>query len=79
MEAASPSGAPAAFTVPSGEEVLRSALLAEKVELYSLWGKVSNCGGGGSCGTCIVEVRGALEVAPVLQHSCPPVGPQSTV
>ncbi|XP_043700936.1 photosynthetic NDH subunit of subcomplex B 3, chloroplastic [Telopea speciosissima] len=40
----------------SGEKLLRNIMLDNKIELYGTYGKVMNCGGGGSCGTCIVEV-----------------------
>ncbi|CAM8886829.1 hypothetical protein QQ045_027369 [Rhodiola kirilowii] len=40
----------------SGEMVLRSIMSENKLELYGPYGKVMNCGGGGTCGTCIVEV-----------------------
>ncbi|XP_010526190.1 PREDICTED: photosynthetic NDH subunit of subcomplex B 3, chloroplastic [Tarenaya hassleriana] len=40
----------------SGEKLLRSIMLEKKIELYAAYGKVMNCGGGGSCGTCIVEI-----------------------
>lgn len=39
------------------DENLRKALLAAKVDIYTLGGKMRNCGGGGSCGTCIVAVE----------------------
>ncbi|XP_058200731.1 photosynthetic NDH subunit of subcomplex B 3, chloroplastic isoform X2 [Rhododendron vialii] len=39
----------------SGEKLLRNIMLDGKIELYAPYGKVMNCGGGGSCGTCIVE------------------------
>ncbi|KAL9250463.1 Photosynthetic NDH subunit of subcomplex B 3, chloroplastic-like protein [Drosera capensis] len=39
----------------SGEKLLRNVMLDNKIELYATYGKVMNCGGGGSCGTCIVE------------------------
>lgn len=41
--------------VESGD-ILRTVLMAEKVDLYTTWGKIWQCGGGGNCGTCIVEV-----------------------
>ncbi|KAL0407786.1 UNVERIFIED_CONTAM: hypothetical protein Sradi_1713000 [Sesamum radiatum] len=44
-------------TAISGEKLLRNIMLDNKIELYAAYGKVMNCGGGGSCGTCIVEVR----------------------
>ncbi|RYR55104.1 hypothetical protein Ahy_A06g030349 [Arachis hypogaea] len=39
----------------SGEKLLRNIMLDNNIELYATYGKVMNCGGGGSCGTCIVE------------------------
>ncbi|CAN6456274.1 unnamed protein product [Victoria cruziana] len=43
-------------SVASGEKVLRNLMLENKIDLYAAYGKVMNCGGGGSCGTCIVEI-----------------------
>eukprot|EP00241_Pyramimonas_parkeae_P011588 CAMPEP_0114254810 /NCGR_PEP_ID=MMETSP0058-20121206/17203_1 /TAXON_ID=36894 /ORGANISM="Pyramimonas parkeae, CCMP726" /LENGTH=205 /DNA_ID=CAMNT_0001369105 /DNA_START=267 /DNA_END=884 /DNA_ORIENTATION=+ len=43
------------------ESVLRNALLDNKVDLYTNWGKMSNCGGGGSCGTCVVQVLEGMD------------------
>ncbi|XP_060185585.1 photosynthetic NDH subunit of subcomplex B 3, chloroplastic isoform X1 [Lycium barbarum] len=40
----------------SGEKLLRNIMSENKIELYAPYGKVMNCGGGGSCGTCIVEI-----------------------
>jgi ferredoxin len=40
---------------------LRAAMIANKVDLYTTWGKVANCGGGGTCGTCIVDIRAASD------------------
>ncbi|XP_047322946.1 photosynthetic NDH subunit of subcomplex B 3, chloroplastic isoform X2 [Impatiens glandulifera] len=40
----------------SGEKLLRNIMADNKIELYGAYGKVMNCGGGGSCGTCIVEI-----------------------
>lgn len=40
----------------SGEKLLRDIMGDNKIELYGSYGKVMNCGGGGSCGTCIVQV-----------------------
>ncbi|XP_072053731.1 photosynthetic NDH subunit of subcomplex B 3, chloroplastic isoform X2 [Arachis hypogaea] len=42
----------------SGEKLLRNIMLDNNIELYATYGKVMNCGGGGSCGTCIVEFLG---------------------
>ena len=38
-------------------DILRDVMLANKVDLYTTWGKIASCGGGGQCGTCIVQVR----------------------
>ena len=38
------------------EETLRSVALDHKIDMYTLKGKLMNCGGYGQCGTCIVEV-----------------------
>ncbi|KAE9586467.1 putative Beta-grasp domain-containing protein [Lupinus albus] len=40
----------------SGEKLLRNIMLDNKLDLYATYGKLMNCGGGGSCGTCIVEI-----------------------
>ncbi|XP_020597286.1 photosynthetic NDH subunit of subcomplex B 3, chloroplastic isoform X1 [Phalaenopsis equestris] len=40
----------------SGEKLLRNIMIDNKIELYAAYGKIMNCGGGGSCGTCIVEI-----------------------
>ncbi|KAF8060497.1 LACS4 [Scenedesmus sp. PABB004] len=47
--------------VPSGEQ-LRAAMLDGKVDLYTTWGKIWQCGGGGQCGTCIVQVAEGAEL-----------------
>ncbi|MCO5601452.1 hypothetical protein L7F22_055575 [Adiantum nelumboides] len=49
-------------SVGSGEKVLRTVMNEQKLELYGLYGKIMNCGGGGSCGTCIVEVLEGSEL-----------------
>ncbi|GBF98087.1 photosynthetic NDH subunit of subcomplex B chloroplastic [Raphidocelis subcapitata] len=46
---------------PSGEQ-LRASLLENKVDLYTVWGKVWQCGGVGQCGTCIVRVDSGAEL-----------------
>ncbi|KAL2925763.1 Photosynthetic NDH subunit of subcomplex B 3 chloroplastic [Bienertia sinuspersici] len=46
----------------SGEKLLRNIMLDNKIELYATYGKVMNCGGGGSCGTCIVEIMDGKEL-----------------
>jgi ferredoxin len=52
-----------AVTLPDGNtlqikclkgQVLRNVLLDSKIDVYDLKGKLSNCGGGGLCGTCVV-------------------------
>jgi len=40
-------------------QVLRDVLLGVGVEIYDVKGKLTNCGGGGSCGTCVVDVKAA--------------------
>ncbi|KAG2487420.1 hypothetical protein HYH03_013988 [Edaphochlamys debaryana] len=47
--------------VESGDQ-LRAVLMAEKIDLYTTWGKVWQCGGVGQCGTCIVEVKSGGEL-----------------
>ncbi|KAI9073992.1 hypothetical protein K1719_044056 [Acacia pycnantha] len=46
----------------SGEKLLRNIMLDNKIELYATYGKVMNCGGGGSCGTCIVEITDGADL-----------------
>jgi len=46
----------------SGEKLLRTIMNENKIELYAAYGKVMNCGGGGSCGTCIVEILDGKEL-----------------
>lgn len=36
---------------------LRKALLAGGVDVYTLGGKLRNCGGGGQCGTCLISIE----------------------
>jgi ferredoxin len=40
---------------------LREKALENRIDLYSFMGKMTNCGGYGQCGTCIVEVVEGLE------------------
>ncbi|KAF3447209.1 hypothetical protein FNV43_RR12389 [Rhamnella rubrinervis] len=40
----------------SGEKLLRNIMLENKIDVYTTFRKVANCGGRGLCGTCIVEV-----------------------
>jgi len=37
-------------------QILRDVLLSSGMDVYDMKGKLTNCGGGGSCGTCAVEV-----------------------
>jgi ferredoxin len=39
---------------------LREALLDQHIDLYSAGAKVFNCHGHGMCGTCLVQVEGAV-------------------
>ncbi|KAI0567158.1 ferredoxin [Gracilaria domingensis] len=44
---------------------LRKALIDAKIDIYTLGGKLRNCGGAGQCGTCVVEVEdGAYGLSP---------------
>ena len=40
---------------------LRRAALENGIDLYKLVAKMMNCGGGGQCGTCIVDVVEGME------------------
>jgi len=40
----------------STDQDMRSALQAAGIDVYTLRGKLTNCGGGASCGTCKVDV-----------------------
>ncbi len=40
---------------------LRFKALENGIDLYTLIGKMTNCGGYGQCGTCIVEITEGLE------------------
>ncbi len=35
---------------------LREKALQNRIDIYTLKGKLTNCGGYGQCGTCIVEI-----------------------
>jgi ferredoxin len=50
-----PKGAPVTLVGPAGSN-LRAALLASKVPVYDMVGTMTNCNGGGQCGTCVVKV-----------------------
>jgi ferredoxin len=47
------------FEVAEGTN-LREVLLEQDIDLYSAGAKVFNCHGHGICGTCLVEVEGAV-------------------
>ncbi|MBD2297208.1 (2Fe-2S)-binding protein [Nostoc sp. FACHB-87] len=40
---------------------LRLKAVENGIDLYTLFGKMTNCGGYGQCGTCVVEVVEGLE------------------
>ncbi|KAH9298053.1 hypothetical protein KI387_029735, partial [Taxus chinensis] len=46
----------------SGDKLLRDIMLDNNIQLYATYGKVMNCGGGGSCGTCLVEILEGREL-----------------
>ena len=40
---------------------LREKALQNKIDIYTLKGKLTNCGGYGQCGTCVVEIVEGME------------------
>ena len=40
---------------------LRERALQNKIDIYTLKGKLTNCGGYGQCGTCVVEIVEGME------------------
>jgi len=40
---------------------LREKALQNGIDLYTLKGKLTNCGGYGQCGTCVVEITEGME------------------
>jgi len=40
---------------------LRLKAMENSIDLYTLFGKMTNCGGYGQCGTCVVEIVEGLE------------------
>lgn len=47
----------AELTVDAGAPVnIRKELMKNKIDIYPLQGKIYNCGGGGQCGTCAIQV-----------------------
>ena len=60
---------PVSFDASTGEEIvkttqikclkgqnLRSVLLDSKIDVYDMKSKLTNCGGGGQCATCVVRL-----------------------
>lgn len=61
-------GSPCIKFVKEGKDVvaadganLRFRALESGIDLYTLMGKMMNCGGYGQCGTCVVEVTEGME------------------
>jgi len=44
-------------------EILRTLLLDNKEDIYTMMGKMQSCGGGGQCAACIVDITGGDEDA----------------
>ncbi|TVP57473.1 MAG: (2Fe-2S)-binding protein [Nodularia sp. (in: Bacteria)] len=40
---------------------LRLKAIENGIDIYKLIGKMTNCGGAGQCGTCIVEIAEGME------------------
>ena len=40
---------------------LRTKALENGVDIYKTWGKLTNCGGYGQCGTCVVDIIAGME------------------
>lgn len=40
---------------------LRQKAIDNDIDIYTLKGKLTNCGGYGQCGTCIVEIAEGME------------------
>ncbi len=40
---------------------LRIKAMENAIDIYKFWGKMTNCGGYGQCGTCIVEIVEGME------------------
>jgi ferredoxin len=40
---------------------LRLKAMQNNIDIYKFIGKMTNCGGGGNCGTCIVEIVEGIE------------------
>jgi ferredoxin len=59
------------------EANLREALLEQDVDLYSAGAKVLNCHGHGVCGTCLVQVEGAVSERNKLETTRMSIPPHS--
>jgi ferredoxin len=64
------------FEVDAGTN-LRQALLDQDLDLYSSGAKIFNCHGYGLCGTCLVQVEGAVSEATLLEKARMAVPPHS--
>jgi len=40
---------------------LRIKAMENAIDIYTFWGKMTNCGGYGQCGTCIIEITDGME------------------
>ncbi|TAF11257.1 MAG: (2Fe-2S)-binding protein [Nostocales cyanobacterium] len=40
---------------------LRLKAVENGIDIYKIWGKMTNCGGAGQCATCIVEIVEGME------------------
>ena len=49
------------FVIAANGANLRQKLLENKIDIYTFKGKITNCGGYGQCGTCIVEIVEGME------------------
>ena len=59
LDVALPGGGSATVQCLKGQ-LLRDVLLQADLELYNMKGKMTNCGGGGVCGTCVVGLDVAM-------------------
>ncbi|GAU10962.1 hypothetical protein TSUD_112560, partial [Trifolium subterraneum] len=59
-----PDGSPDVhYRTASGGQKLRNIMLDSNIELYGPYGRILlNCGGGGTCATCMVEVLEGKEL-----------------
>ncbi|XP_044965774.1 photosynthetic NDH subunit of subcomplex B 3, chloroplastic-like [Hordeum vulgare subsp. vulgare] len=46
----------------NSDKLLRDIMVENKIELYATYRKLMNCSGGGSCGTCTVEIIDGKEL-----------------